>query len=257
MAEKRMLTRKVTDDDLFIGLSASAQALYLHLSMAADDDGFCKQVSTCMFRAHASISDLEALLSNRYIYQFENGVIVIRHWRMANALRKDRYTPTIFQAELKKLELTDVGEYELVANRLPDGCQTVANCLPQIRLDKNRLDKSREEESNNTLTLKGSSICASSVEVESYFDTFWREYPKKTGKGDARKKFATALTKTSFQTLMNALEQVKLSPQWNRDAGRYIPNPATWLNQERWEDEGTQIDDNANLRMLYELTKED
>ena len=113
-----------------------------------------------MFRAHASISDLEALLSNRYIYQFENGVIVIRHWRMANALRKDRYTPTIFQAELAKLELTDVGEYELVANRLPDGCQVVANCPPQIRLDKNRLDKSREEEKNNTLTLKGSSVCA-------------------------------------------------------------------------------------------------
>lgn len=258
MAEKRMLTRKVTDDDLFIGLSASAQALYLHLSMAADDDGFCKQVSTCMFRAHASISDLEALLSNRYIYQFENGVIVIRHWRMANALRKDRYTPTIFQAELKKLELTDVGEYELVANRLPDGCQTVANCLPQIRLDKNRLDKSREEESNNTLTLTGSSICAQgSAVLESYFDTFWREYPRKKSKGTAQKAFAKALNRTTFDTIMTALRALKVTQDWTKNGGQYVPYPATWLNADGWNDEVGSADGNDNIRALYEMFKEE
>ena len=138
MAERRMFTKKVTDDDHFMGLSASAQALYLHLMMAADDDGFCNQIAVCMFKAHASTGDLEALLANRYLYQFENGVIVIKHWRMANALRKDRYTPTAFQDELAKLALKDNGAYTLVANRLPDGCQTVAACLPQDRLGKDR-----------------------------------------------------------------------------------------------------------------------
>ena len=64
MADKRMITRKVTDDDNFLSLSSSAQALYLHLSMAADDDGFCNQVSICMFRAHASVDDLQSLLEN-------------------------------------------------------------------------------------------------------------------------------------------------------------------------------------------------
>ena len=90
MAERRMLTKHVTDDDKFMELSASAQALYLHLTMSADDDGFCNKVSISMFKAHASIQDLQSLLEKRYIYQFENGVIVIKHWRMANALRKDR-----------------------------------------------------------------------------------------------------------------------------------------------------------------------
>ena len=140
-----MLTKKVTDDDNFMGLSSSAQALYLHLSMCADDDGFCNQVSICMFKAHASVQDLEALLEKRYIYQFDNGVIVIKHWRMANALRKDRYTPTTFQEELAQLELKENGSY----TRLPDGCQMVAKCLPQDRLDKNREDKDRLEEINN------------------------------------------------------------------------------------------------------------
>ena len=132
MAERRMFTKKVTDDDNFMALSSSAQALYLHLSMSADDDGFCNQVSISMFKAHASVQDLQALLEKRYVYQFENGVIVIKHWRMANALRKDRYTPTIFQEELSMLDLKDNGTYDLATERQPNG----NHCLPQVRLGK-------------------------------------------------------------------------------------------------------------------------
>ena len=137
MANRRMFTKKVTDDDNFMALSSSAQALYLHLSMSADDDGFSNQVSISMFKAHASIQDLQALLEKRYIYQFENGVIVIKHWRMANALRKDRYSPTAFQEELAQLGVKENGAY----TRLPDGCQTGAKRVPQDRLGKVRLDK--------------------------------------------------------------------------------------------------------------------
>lgn len=137
MAERRMFTKKVTDDDNFMALSSSAQALYLHLSMCADDDGFCNQVSISMFKAHASIQDLQALLEKRYIYQFENGVIVIKHWRMANALRKDRYTPTAFQEELKQLSIKSNGSYTW----LPSGCQAVADCLPQDSIGKVSIDK--------------------------------------------------------------------------------------------------------------------
>ena len=155
MADKRMFTRKVTDDDNFMSLSSSAQALYLHLSMSADDDGFCNQVSLSMFKAHASVQDLEALLAKRYVYQFDNGVIVIKHWRMANALRKDRYTQTAFRAELAKLRLKENGAYTLaendeeclVANWLPDGCQVVAvekSREEESREEKSRVEKSRE-----------------------------------------------------------------------------------------------------------------
>jgi hypothetical protein len=127
-----MFTKKVTDDDNFMALSSSAQALYLHLSMSADDDGFCNQISISMFKAHASVQDLQALLEKRYIYQFDNGVIVIKHWRMANSLRKDRYTPTAFQEELAKLDIKDNGSYTW----LPSGCQVVAKRLPQVSKGK-------------------------------------------------------------------------------------------------------------------------
>ena len=145
MGDRRMLTRKVTDDDHFMSLSSSAQALYLHLSMSADDDGFCNQVALCMFKAHASVSDLEALLTLRYVYQFESGVIVIKHWRMANALRKDRYTPTVWQKEYAQLSLKENGAYtmnggcQVVANGLPDGCPNISK--DKISKDKISKDK--------------------------------------------------------------------------------------------------------------------
>ena len=162
MAERRMFTKKITDDDNFMELSSSAQALYFHLSMGADDDGFCNQINIAMFKAHASIQDLQALLAKRYLYQFENGVIVIKHWRMANALRKDRYTPTAFQEELARLKLKDNGAYTLadtwqtqtdidgnsvVAERLPDGCHAVAKRLPQDSIGKNSIDNTKEKPS--------------------------------------------------------------------------------------------------------------
>ena len=145
MAQRRMIAKTITHDDNFIKLSASAQALYFHLLMDADDDGFNNEVTIAMFRAHASVQDLQALLEFRYIYQFENGVIVIKHWRMANALRKDRYTPTVFQKELAMLRLKENGAYTLKnEEQLPDGCQVVAEWLPQVRLGKDRLGEVRE-----------------------------------------------------------------------------------------------------------------
>ena len=148
MAERRMFSKKVTDDDNFMSLSSSAQALYLHLCMSADDDGFCNQVTLCMFKAHASAQDLQALIDRNYIYQFETGVVIVKHWRVSNALRKDRYIPTTFQEELSQLYISGVGTYELktdgcrlVDERLPDGCRLVDERLPQDSIGKVSIGK--------------------------------------------------------------------------------------------------------------------
>ena len=118
MAERRMISKKITDNDNFLQLSASAQALYLHLNMSADDDGFCSQVSICMFKAHASTQDLEALLEKRYIYQFENGVVVIKHWKLNNYIKNDRYKKTVYQEEYDLLKVKENGVYTLTNNTL-------------------------------------------------------------------------------------------------------------------------------------------
>ena len=176
MGDRRMLTRKVTDDDHFMSLSSSAQALYLHLSMSADDDGFCNQVALCMFKAHASVSDLEALLTLRYVYQFESGVIVIKHWRMANALRKDRYTPTVWQKEYAQLSLKENGAYTLnggcqvVANGLPSGCPNIS----KDKITKDKLISSGDKHHHPTLE-EVKAYCTergNKVDPERWFDYY-------------------------------------------------------------------------------------
>lgn len=72
---------------------------------------------------------------------------------------------------------------------------------------------------------------------KSPFDTFWDEYPNRKGKGKAREAFKKAIKKTNLETMLSAIQKQKHGSQWTRDEGKYIPYPATWLNQERWEDE--------------------
>lgn len=82
------------------------------------------------------------------------------------------------------------------------------------------------------------------------FDVFWDAYPKKVGKAQAKKSFAKV--KVPLQTLLSAIEVQKQSTQWQKDGGQYIPNPATWLNQGRWEDE-LQCDTTSQKDPLLEM----
>lgn len=129
MANKRMYSKDITDSDAFIEMSSAAQALYFHLNQGADDDGFNNQIQVAMIKAHASTDDLKILMAKSFVIRFESGVIVIKHWRMHNTLRKDRYTPTNYQEELKQLGIKDNGAYTLgcqvVANGLPNGCPSI------------------------------------------------------------------------------------------------------------------------------------
>ena len=246
MAERRMFTKKITDDDHFLNLSSPAQALYLHLSMNADDDGFCNQITASMFKAHASVTDLEALLKNRYIYQFDSGVIVIKHWRMANALRKDRYTPTAFKNEMAMLKVSENGAYKLpnnndvVAERLPNGCQSVAERLPQVSIGKVSIDKNNK----NNISCNENSEIEVLDQKEMWFESFWEIYPKHQDKKKAKQKFLKLCTdEKKYQEIMDGLRNVL--PVWAKKDNKYIPMPTTWLNGERWNDEV-----NVNL---YEL----
>ena len=132
-----MYSKDVTDSDAFIEMSSAAQALYFHLNQGADDDGFNNQIQLAMLKAHASTDDLKILMAKSFVIRFDSGVIVIKHWRIHNTLRKDRYIPTNYQEELRMLGIKENGSYTL-------GCQVVAEGLPSgcPSIDKNSLDKS-------------------------------------------------------------------------------------------------------------------
>ena len=234
-----MFTKKVTDDDNFMSLSASAQALYLHLSMSADDDGFSNQVAISMFKAHASVQDLEALLNKRYIYQFENGVIVIKHWRMANALRKDRYTPTVFKEELEQLQIKENGAYTW----LPNGCQTVAERLPQDRLGKVSLGQDSLGEVSSVEDSLGKTIKQSEIAHDSLkerFEYLWELYPNKKGKKQAEAAFKRAIKKgTTVDQIRDGIKAYNKYIKESNIDPKYVKRGSTFFQQEAWNDDWT------------------
>ena len=143
MAEKRMFTQKIVDSDAFLDMPLSTQALYFHLNMRADDDGFINNPKRIQRTIGASEDDLKLLIAKRFCICFENGVIVIKHWRMHNTLKKDRYKPTQYQEQYELLEVKDNNSYtEKISGNIlePERNQNGTALEPQYSIDKISID---------------------------------------------------------------------------------------------------------------------
>ena len=137
-----MFTKKIIDSDAFLDMPLSAQALYFHLNMRADDDGFINNPKKIQRFTGSSDDDLKLLLAKRFVLAFESGVVVIKHWRMHNLLRKDRYHPTQYQEELKRLEVKANGSYtDNKIEVLPDWHPTGTQLAPEDSIGKDSIDK--------------------------------------------------------------------------------------------------------------------
>lgn len=113
MAQKRMFDKSVTNNDLFLEMPDSTQNLYFHLNMEADDDGFVDNWKSVMKMTGKKDDDLKLLIAKKFIIPFESGVIVIKHWRINNYLRKDRYHQTKYLKEKNQLSIEENEEYSL------------------------------------------------------------------------------------------------------------------------------------------------
>ena len=111
MAERRMFAKTIIDSDSFIDMPLSAQALYFHLSMRADDDGFINNPRKIQRMIGASDDDMKLLIAKRFVLAFESGVIVIKHWKIHNYIRNDRYKETVYKDEKAQLCLKENGAY--------------------------------------------------------------------------------------------------------------------------------------------------
>ena len=138
MAKKRMFSKQITDADAFMDMPLSTQALYFHLNMNADDDGFVNSPKRISRTIGASEDDLKLLIAKNFIIPFESGVVVVKHWKMHNTIQKDRYTPTVYTEEKSLLIEKDNKAYSLVDTEC---IQNGYKLDTQNRLDKNRLDK--------------------------------------------------------------------------------------------------------------------
>lgn len=153
MAERRMFAKSVIDCDMFLDMPQSARLLYYDLSMRADDDGFITPKKV-MRMTGASNDDLKILIAKKFVIPFESGVVVIKHWRINNYLRNDRYKETTFLDEKSQLNVDAKREYELSDNTgIPNGYQMDTDGKPTVNPDKDRgsigkvsIDKYTEKE---------------------------------------------------------------------------------------------------------------
>ncbi|WP_430611204.1 hypothetical protein IGL01_002325 [Enterococcus sp. DIV0340] len=149
MANRRMFSKDVVDSDKFLDMPPTAQNLYFHLGIHADDDGFVSSPKKVQRSATASNDDLTSLISKGFIIPFETGVVVITDWHLNNQIRKDRYKETIYQEEKANLLLTNGGKYDFVnnANQMATSWQPNDNQMEtQYRLGKESIGKGSREE---------------------------------------------------------------------------------------------------------------
>ena len=132
MAERRMFAKTIIDSDAFMDMPLSAQALYFHLSMRADDDGFVNNAKKIQRMIGASDDDCKLLVMKRFVLTFESGVIVIKHWRIHNYIQKDRYKETVYLKEKSTLQLNENNGYT-------ECIQDVSKMYTQVSIDKDSL----------------------------------------------------------------------------------------------------------------------
>ena len=149
-----MFSKTIIDSDAFLDMPLSTQALYFHLSMRADDEGFVNNPKKIQRMIGASTDDFKVLLAKNFIITFDSGVLVIKHWKIHNYIRGDRINETNYQEEKAMLELKDNGAYTLcqpLDGQMSDICQADVS-IGKVRLGKDSIGKDNREGKSRTFT---------------------------------------------------------------------------------------------------------
>lgn len=174
MANKRMFSLDIVDTDLFLDMPSSSQALYYHLSMRADDDGFVSSPKKITSMVNCSSDDLRLLIAKGFLISFENGIIVIKDWKINNYIQADRYKPTKYIDEKGHLVVEKNKSYSLIqyVNNMDTICiQDVPNMEAQVSIDKGSIDKGsidKESVSKDNIVI---------TEITNHYERCFRKLP--------------------------------------------------------------------------------
>ena len=196
MAERRMFAKSVVDSDNFVEMAASAQALYFHLSMRADDDGFVGSPKIVTRMIGSSEKDMKQLIQNGYIIPFDSGVIAIAHWRINNQIRNDRYNATIYQTE-KTMLVKDENKQYVLCGIPNDNQRETQYSIDKYSIDKVSIDKVSISATPSPRTASFSQN--ENVDYRTVIDTFNKicvSLPKVQSVTEERKKHIKALKDT-------------------------------------------------------------
>ena len=180
-----MFAKTIIDSDAFLDMPLSSQALYFHLSMRADDDGFVNNPKKIQRTIGASDDDLKLLIAKRFLIPFESGIVVIKHWKIHNYIQNDRYKETVYLEEKGQLVLKDNKAYSLNNTVYPECIQDVSKVETQDRLGKERIGEDRKGEDR-----------VSYQQIADIYNDTCVSFPRLTTLSDARKKAIKARLKT-------------------------------------------------------------
>ena len=245
MAEKRMFSKQIIDSDAFLEMPLSTQALYFHLSMRADDDGFLNNAKKVMKIIGANQNDYDLLVAKSFIIQFSDGICVIKHWRINNYLRKDRYTETIYQEEKAMLTMQPNGRYSLKdsireMDDFPVGIPLVDRSDTQNRIEKNREEKN---------SIYSAEKLHDEQSLDDFFESIWKLYPIKKGKGQVSTSRKKALQKIGYDQIGRCVDRfLKDMSDSGRDR-KYWMHGSTFFNSgyvdyldENWGQESEDLE---------------
>lgn len=214
MASKRMFHIKIVDSDAFLDLPFSAQALYFHLNMRADDDGFLGNAKRIYSYIGVQKKDFDVLVEKRFVIKVKD-VYVIKHWRLHNTIFGDRYKPTTYQEEYKLLTIKEnrayterkqnVNKYDAkIVNS--DNNNNVDVCVSQnVSLDIDRdLDGDLDKDIN---VHSGEMHDTDSEPLEQFYESIWKLYPLKKGKGQVSKTKKQVLQRIGYEQIKRCVER--------------------------------------------------
>ena len=243
MAERRMFAKTIIDSDAFLDMPISSQLLYFHLAMRADDDGFINKPKSIMRMCNCHDDDMRILIAKQFVIPFDSGIVVIKHWNIHNFIKKDRYKETGYKAEKSTLELDENKAYiERVTNMdtdwRQDGNRLETNRIQSIsKVDTQvRIGKDSIVQDNNTMCNSDESHGANSEpskpskrEIDAFFESVWKLYPNKKGKGQVSDSKKKALFEIGYDEIKRAIEryqqELTIDSSW-----RHLQNGSTFFN---------------------------
>ena len=218
MAERRMFAKTIIDSDAFLEMPLSTQALYFHLSMRADDDGFLNNAKKVMRMIGANQNDLDLLLVKNFVIKFEDGICVIKHWRIHNYIQTDRYHETMYKDNKNLLNIDENKAYtlkntgkKLEGNRIieviepmdTECIQDVSKMDTQVRLElgkdsigKDSIEKKKEKKKKTSSLDEIINDYTSNLDLKETLQDFLK----------MRKAQKKVMTDRALKTLLNKLD---------------------------------------------------
>lgn len=216
MADKRMFSKSFVDSDFFLDMPQTAQLLYFHLSMRADDDGFINNPKSIARNVKCGEDDLKILAAKGFIIPFESGIIVIAHWKLHNYIKSDRYRETVYLTEKAQLQVEN-NQYLLSGTITePERLQSGTETEPQKR-DRESIEINQKNKNN-----------VRKHEANELFERVWKLYPNKKGKGQISDTAKLRLLDIGYEELERAIQRYQAG--LNNDTWRQPQNGSTFFN---------------------------